>query len=270
MFFSSGAVVIQSTSATSAYSMLNVQGNNRTSLLSVTQGGGTIINGNGGGALGITGGAVSMNSNDIIMGNSGVVQDNGGGTNQISWNTNGMIAQRSVNDTLYPVMEFNANTAGELYLTSWDYIGFGVSTMTRYGLAIGTETAAVLASSAPFVVSTAQNVIVISSNGYMGFSGVAPTYSGCGTVTVLSSSVTAQSGSISMGGSPGNTCTVTFPKPFIGTPSCLVTLGGSLGTGVFGNQGATTSSSVIGTCDNATGLASCGAGTTMAWHCFGN
>jgi hypothetical protein len=137
-------------------------------------------------------------------------------------------------------------------------------------LGLGTASALIVASSATFSDTTANDVVVISSNGMVGFSGPAPTYSGCGTVTVLSSSVTAQSGAISMGGTPGNTCTVTFAKPFIGTPACLVTLGGSLGVGVFGAQGTTSASSVIGTCDNASGLASCGAGTTMAWHCFGN
>jgi hypothetical protein len=182
----------------------------------------------------------------------------------------GVTINRNNQDAVPVFVTQNLSTAATGAIQVWESGGVGIATMTRYGLAIGTETAAVLASSATFVITTAQDVVVVSSNGMVGFSGPAPTYSGCGTVTVLSSSVTAQSGAISMGGSPGNTCTVTFPKPFIGVPACIVSLGGSLGTGVFGSQGATTAASVIGTCDNATGLASCGAGTTMTWHCFGN
>ena len=121
-----------------------------------------------------------------------------------------------------------------------------------------------------FNVWTATNTVVVSTNGLVGFTGPQPTFSGCGTVTVKSSSATAQAGTISMGGSPTNTCTVTFPIPWNNVPSCVVTLGGSLGTGVFGAQGATTASSVIGTCDNAAGLATCGVGTVMSWHCDGN
>ena len=120
-------------------------------------------------------------------------------------------------------------------------------------------------------VYTSTNTVLIAPSGYMGFTGPAPTYSGCGTVTDTAGlGSTSQSGSISMGGSPGNTCTVTFAAAFTNTPSCVVTLGGSIGTGVFGTQGATSTAHVIGICDNATGLASCGAGTTLAWHCDGN
>jgi hypothetical protein len=299
VLFSSGAVVAQSTSATAGYTPLLVNNNAGAAVFKVTQSGEVTINDSVSGGTTLTvnnnaasgGNPVSMaiqtNQNQPAklliadpFGTSTIGTEGPSGT-LIPQDTNGDMVYLSASSHRFASGATSNQTIMSMLGTGNVGIGFGllaprahleISSGTL--LVSGTAPAISISSVAPnagiiFVASTTYNSVLISSNGVLGNDGVAPTYSGCGTVTVLSNKATAQAGAISLGGSPGNTCTVTFAKPFINVPTCVVSLGGSLGTGVFGAQGTTTAAAVVGTCDNATGLATCGAGTNMSWICWG-
>lgn len=129
-------------------------------------------------------------------------------------------------------------------------------------------------SSNQFMVYTATQTVSVSSNGYVDFGGGAIStttqLSGCGTGASFTSGSNNQRGEITMGTSPGNTCTVTFNLPFFASvPFCTVS-GQETGSGVFLARGVVTQSNFTVTCDNTSGLASCASGTIFTYHCIGN
>lgn len=114
-------------------------------------------------------------------------------------------------------------------------------------------------------VVTSNLTVSISTNGYIGYSGgSAPTFSGCGTTPTVTAGSDNMRGSVTMTAGLSSACTIIPATPSPQNYFCVISGGGS-GTGVFFQQSA----NLTGSCDNATGLVSCGVGTFMTWNCTG-
>lgn len=119
------------------------------------------------------------------------------------------------------------------------------------------------ASSAAFTTSNIN--VQISSNGYVGSTGgSAPTFSGCGTSPTVTAGSNNARGSVVMTSGLSSSCTIIPASPAPSNYFCSIS-GGGAGAAVFFQQSANLTAS----CDNATGLVTCGVGTFMTWQCSG-
>lgn len=118
-----------------------------------------------------------------------------------------------------------------------------------------------------FYVPTTTMTVTISTQGVIDVTGTAqPTFTGCGTTPTITAGSDCQRGSVTMTSGVGSTCTLAFPSScYAKVPFCAIS-GGGAGTAIFFQQ----SSNMVGACDNATGLVTCGVGTFMTYSCWGN
>lgn len=118
-----------------------------------------------------------------------------------------------------------------------------------------------------FAVFSSSMIVSVSTQGGVDVSsGPAPTFSGCGTTPTITAGSNCTRGAVTMTSGLSSACTMTMPAScFAKTPFCIIN-GGGAGTAVFAQQTANLTLS----CDNTTGLVTCGVGTYMTWHCFGN
>jgi hypothetical protein len=146
----------------------------------------------------------------------------------------------------------------------------GSSLGTNYAIYIATQSSAT--SNYGIFVGGGQNQfdssnlnVYISSNGYVGSTGgSAPTFSGCGTTPTVTAGSNNMRGSVTMTAGLSSACTIIPASPVPQNYFCVIN-GGGAGTAVFFQQSANLTAS----CDNATGLVTCGVGTFMTWQCSG-
>lgn len=114
-------------------------------------------------------------------------------------------------------------------------------------------------------VATSNLTVQISSNGYVGSTGgVAPTFSGCGTSPTVTAGSNNMRGSVTMTSGLSSACTIIPATPVPSNYFCTIS-GGGAGAGVLFQQSA----NLTGSCDNVSGLVTCGVGTFMSWQCAG-
>ena len=289
VLYASGAVIIQSTSATAAYAILNLQTANSASLFQIQQGGTGFFNGAGFkfGSTGAAAQAVDVAGSIVVSGNlqTPQVQNTTASNNSLmAFNITGSSISRNSSNpgVVLAVNQVSNNSPGNLaqfYMAGTTVAiinssGSYITVSTFSGVYLTTYTPTTYAFSqlytlSRFIVATATYTVNVSSNGYFDITGgITPALSGCGTSPTFLAGSNNVRGQVTMGTSPGNTCTITFAAPgWASAPFCMAT-GSGLATGTWLNTSNATSSSFNVNCDNSAGLATCAG--TFTYHCWGN
>jgi hypothetical protein len=135
---------------------------------------------------------------------------------------------------------------------------------------LGTQTVSIASETSTmnrFQVYTSTYVVTVSSNGYFDVqtaNGPIPTFTGCGTTPTIAAGSNNVRGSLVMTAGLSSSCTINPASPVPTNYTCVMS-GGGAGAAVFFQQTGPTTVS----CDNATGLVTCGVGTFMSWFCTG-